>query len=168
MSSASLANTTSNTSSRNILRKVRFPKHRTHNPTPTSVFPISRHPKPANSFHLDGSRARPYDTVSPLADSLGLKIDASVSRDDAEGAAKTAKAYEGPGNVLICWEHGRLAGIAEALGVKRYAAASGASGKVNYPGDRFDLIWTIRNPYEEIESVTSEDIPGLDDGHKDP
>jgi hypothetical protein len=57
--------------------------------------------------------------------------------------------------VLICWEHGQLADIAEALGVR---------GNVKYPGDRFDLIWTVPAPYTSIASVTSEDVPGLDDG----
>ena len=54
--------------------------------------------------------------------------------------------------------------------------------KIEYPGDHFDLIWTIarhvflhiqvfrevltrhlRSPYDEISAVTSENIPGLDD-----
>jgi hypothetical protein len=91
----------------------------------------------------------------PLSRELGIPIDSSVSRDDAHGAAKAAKAYHGSGNILICWEHGELAKIAEALGVK---------GKVEYPSDRFDLIWTVLTPYTEIASVTSENIPGLDDG----
>jgi hypothetical protein len=54
----------------------------------------------------------------------------------------------------VCWEHGQLAKIAEALGVK---------GQVEYPGDRFDLIWKVEKPYKEIESPTSEDTP-LDAG----
>ncbi|KAI9857118.1 MAG: hypothetical protein M1813_008609 [Trichoglossum hirsutum] len=122
---------------------------------------LAEHPK------KDGSRTRPFETVSPLAAQLSIKIDDSVSRDDADGAAKAARAYHGPGNVLICWEHGQLSKIAEAIGVKKYAADSGASGKVKYPDDRFDLIWTVGPPYKEIERVESEGIPGLDDGRED-
>jgi hypothetical protein len=55
--------------------------------------------------------------------------------------------------VLICWEHGQLADIAEALGVPH----------AKYPGDRFDLIWTVPAPYTSIASVTSEGMPGVDD-----
>jgi len=117
---------------------------------------LAEHPK------KDGSRERPYDTVAPLASDLGLKIDASVSRDDADGAAKAAKAYSGPGNVLICWEHGQLARIAAAIGVQGYAAGSGWQGEVSYPSDRFDIIWTVKEPYVEIASVTSETAPVLD------
>lgn len=39
------------------------------------------------------------------------------------------------------------------------------SGEVKYPDDRFDLIWTLLAPYTSIASITSEDVPGLDDGH---
>ena len=55
-----------------------------------------------------------------------------------------------------------MAKIATALGVKGYSASSGWTGPVVYPGDRFDLIWTIKKPYDEIDSVTSEGVPGLD------
>ena len=79
--------------------------------------------------------------------------------------AQAANAYTGPGNVLVCWEHGQLAAIAAAMGVEKYAEKTGLAGKVEYPGDRFDLIWTVREPYVEVESVVSEAVPGLDDGH---
>jgi hypothetical protein len=93
-------------------------------------------------------RMRPLLTVQPLANDLGLTVDTSVKRDDVEKAAKAAKAWKGPGNVLVCWEHGELAKIATAIGVQ---------GEVKYPGDRFDLIWVIRHPYTEIGEVGSED-----------
>jgi len=63
-------------------------------------------------------------------------------------------AFPGPGNVLICWEHGQLDLIAQALGVP--------AAEAQYPDDRFDLIWTIPAPYTSIVSVTSEGVPGLD------
>ncbi|OCL02746.1 hypothetical protein AOQ84DRAFT_357243 [Glonium stellatum] len=119
---------------------------------------LAEHPK------KDGSRARPFETVSPLASELGLVVDTSISRDNASDVAKAAKACTGPGNVLICWEHGQLADIAAAIGVEKYAKKTGLHGKVEYPGDRFDLIWTIKEPYVEIDSVASEAVPGLDDG----
>jgi hypothetical protein len=114
---------------------------------------------------LDGSRARPSETVEPLAQDLGLKVDTSVSRNDYEGAAAAVKAYSGPGNVLVCWEHGELALIVEAVGAKKFAKNSGWDGdhhKIKYPGDRFDLIWVVPAPYDVITEVKSESIPGLD------
>jgi hypothetical protein len=64
--------------------------------------------------------------------------------------------------VLICWEHGQLAKIATALGVEKYAKSTGWTGPVDYPDDRFDLIWTVPSPYDEIVSITSEGVQGLD------
>jgi hypothetical protein len=110
----------------------------------------------------DGDRSRPVDTVKPLSKALGIKIDSKVQRNDVKGAAKAAEAYKGPGNVLICWEHGELAKIANALGVTGYAAGTGWTGSVKYPDDRFDLIWTLKAPYNTIDSVTSEGVDGLD------
>lgn len=51
------------------------------------------------------------------------------------------------------WQHGQMNNIAEALG---------ASDVENYPEDHFDLIWTLPPDYKEIESVISENCPGLD------
>jgi hypothetical protein len=79
-----------------------------------------------------------------------------------QDAADAAKAYQGPGNVLVCWEHGQLAKIATAMGVQGYAESTGWTGDVVYPGDRFDLIWTVKDPYDVIDSVTSEGAEGLD------
>jgi len=67
----------------------------------------------------DGGRDRPSETVLPLSQSLGLEVDTSIGRDDVKHVAKAAKKYDGPGNVLICWEHGELVKIAEALGVTK-------------------------------------------------
>ncbi|KAK9244577.1 hypothetical protein V1506DRAFT_540875 [Lipomyces tetrasporus] len=121
---------------------------------------LAEHPK------KDGSRSRPYDTVAPLASDLGLSVETSIRRNDAQGAAEAAKAYTGPGNVLICWEHDQLAKIAEAIGVKKYATTSGLNGKITYPDNRFDLIWMVPKPYKEITSVLSENVPGLDDANE--
>jgi hypothetical protein len=113
---------------------------------------------------IDGSRDRPYKTVEPLADSLGLKVHKKIERDDYAGAASEALSFDGPGNVLLCWEHKSLQGIAKAIGIEGYAAQTGWTGEVKYPGDRFDLIWVVPPPYTEITVVGSELVPGLDDG----
>lgn len=82
-----------------------------------------------------------------------------------------ALSYQGPGNVLICWEHHALGKIIKDIGVKKYsknvpeALQNEVDGKIEYPDDRFDIIWTIKKPYDKIDSVTSEDVKGLDDAH---
>jgi len=110
---------------------------------------IAEHPK------KDGSRSRPYETILPLSQDLGLTPNTKIDRDDASGAAIEAKSYKGPGNVLVCWEHGVLGDIVKELGVK--------GENTTYPGDRFDVIWAVRKPWETLEWVGSEGIKGLDD-----
>ncbi|KAM0429748.1 hypothetical protein ACHAPT_006354 [Fusarium lateritium] len=103
---------------------------------------------------LDGARKRPYDTVLPLAEDLGLTVDISCDRDDSDCVKDVVKGYKGTGNILICWEHKRLNNLAKELG---------ADDVDNYPSDRFDIIWTDPPKYKEITEVTSENCPGLDD-----
>lgn len=38
----------------------------------------------------------------------------------------------------------------------------GVKKKWEYP-DRFDIIWAIKPPYEKLDVIGSEDVPGLDD-----
>ncbi|CAI7646413.1 unnamed protein product [Penicillium palitans] len=104
----------------------------------------------------NGKRARPYDTVEPLAKDLGLTVDTSCDRDDPDCVKDVVAGYDGKGlaNILICWEHDALTDIAETLGVK---------DAPSYPDDSFDIIWTLPGPYKKITAKTSEHCPGLDD-----
>jgi hypothetical protein len=66
--------------------------------------------------------------------------------------------------VLICWEHMGLTEIAAALGAEKYGPESGWRGPVEYPDERFDLIWVVPPPYSQISRVEGEQVPVLDDG----
>ncbi|KAL8278862.1 hypothetical protein RQP46_008733 [Phenoliferia psychrophenolica] len=102
----------------------------------------------------DGSRARPVETVTPLAQDLGLVVDTKCDRDDAKCVATAVQKYEGSGpakNTLICWEHDALTDILTALGVKNAPS---------YPDNSFNIIWTVQN--QKLVSSTSEHCPGLD------
>ncbi|KAJ9296734.1 hypothetical protein DTO271G3_4933 [Paecilomyces variotii] len=101
----------------------------------------------------DGKRDRPYETVEPLAQDLGLTVDTSCDRDDPKCVKKTVDNYTGSGNILICWEHGELTDIVDKLG---------DDNAPTYPDDRYDIIWTDPSPYDSITSQTSENCPGLD------
>lgn len=57
----------------------------------------------AETPHSNGKRARPVDTVTPLAQELGLTIDTSCDRDDGKCVKKAVNNYTGAGNILICW-----------------------------------------------------------------
>ena len=59
-----------------------------------------RYEKKAN-FPKDGSQQRPYDTVVPLSQSLGISIDTSCQRDDSDCVADVIDNYDGSGNILV-------------------------------------------------------------------
>ncbi|KAF1989768.1 hypothetical protein K402DRAFT_401860 [Aulographum hederae CBS 113979] len=107
----------------------------------------------AQAYKSDGSRIRPYQTVKPLADDLGLTVDIQCDRDDADCVQDVVDDYDGPGNILICWEHDALHDIVKELGMKNAP---------DYPDDSFNIIWTDPSPYSSITSETSENCPGLD------
>jgi len=105
---------------------------------------MAEHPKKG------GGDQRPLDTITPLAKSLNLDVDTSCKRDDVQDVANVVKSYAGSGNILICWEHHHLYDIATALGVPNAP---------QYPDDRFDIIWTVPPPYNQITDTTSENTP---------
>ncbi len=117
-----------------------------------------------------------------------MEVDTSVDRDDNDGAAKKVRKWvekvekgDEKGNLLLCWEHGELGDIVKEVGVEGYGEGvpevvqklgteteGKERGEVEYPDDRYDIIWTVESPYGEIAAVTSEGCPGLDDGHENP
>ena len=103
----------------------------------------------------DGRQRRPYDTLRPLADDLGLTVDTACERDEIDAVVAKIQSYTGKGNVLVCWEHKRLSNIAAALGVLN---------PPRYPTERFDIIWTCEEPYQTI-SESKQMCPGLDVNH---
>lgn len=123
--------------------------------SPSSIYNIAQiiaqHP------HKHEKEARPYETILPLSESLGLTPDIDIERDDAQGAADLCLklAQEGGENVLLCWEHGVLGKIVKALGVE---------DEVVYPGDRYDVIWLVWDKNGDgqmvLEWVGSEGVPG--------
>ncbi|KAH7327306.1 putative phosphoglycerate mutase family protein [Rhexocercosporidium sp. MPI-PUGE-AT-0058] len=108
---------------------------------------IAEQPKPS------GKRTRPLMTLQPVANDLGLTVNISCDRDDAECVADLVDGYSGAGNILICWEHDNLSDIVKAMGDK---------SPPSYPDDAFNLIWTDPSPYKDITGTTSENCPGFD------
>lgn len=67
-------------------------------------------------------------TVLPLANDLGLEVDAHCSRKGTQCVADTIRAYDGPGNILIAWRHKNMGEIQELLG---------SYDPLEYPDDRY-------------------------------
>jgi len=113
----------------------------------------------AQTPQSDGSQQRPYDTILPLSQDLGITPDISCQRDDQDCVADVVSNYDGSGNILICWEHDALTDIVHALGASK-------KNSPDYPDDSFNIIWTDPPPYSGIASSTSENCPGLDTSSK--
>ncbi|GCB22218.1 ribosomal RNA-processing protein 14 [Aspergillus awamori] len=88
----------------------------------------------APKINKRGQHRRSYETVLPVAKDLDLPVDTSW-------------------NILISWRHGKMREIVQELGYE---------DPPEYPEDRFDLIWTIPFPYNNITDIQSEECPGLD------
>ncbi len=97
----------------------------------------------------DGSM-RPIETVTPLANSLGLVLIEKYTRQEYAAAAQeilNKPEYEGK-MVLICWEHDVIPDFADALGVSNAPA---------WPDQAFDRVWKI--DYENNQVSSFQDLP---------
>ncbi|KAJ5551318.1 hypothetical protein N7535_000732 [Penicillium sp. DV-2018c] len=101
----------------------------------------------------NGEHGRAYLTVLPLAGDLGLTVDTHCKRNNVTCVAETVRSYDGPGNILISWRHGKMDEIELELGALK---------PIGYPDDRYDIIWTDPWPYGNVTDIRSEECPGLD------
>lgn len=84
-----------------------------------------------------GSKSkRPLETVSALADRLGLMVDLSFSKGEEGPLAKMLG--ETPGVTLVCWQHENIAAIASGLEPTPTRAPN------SWPGDRFNLMFRFQ------------------------
>ena len=59
---------------------------------------------------------RPRITVEPLAHALGLNVNTSFDDKDYRALADELRAHQAGKNILLCWHHGRLREMLQALG----------------------------------------------------
>lgn len=80
---------------------------------------------------------RPVETITPLANALGLPINAKHADDDFKKVAEDIlgnSKYAGK-RILICWHHGKIPELTAALG--------GNPPEQHWPGTVFDRFWVI-------------------------
>jgi broad specificity phosphatase PhoE len=110
------------------------------NPYPTPDFIIA-------AKNSDESR-RPVDTVTPLADKLGLTVQADIKDGHFEKLVKelfTDPKYAGK-TVLICWHHGTMPDLAKAL--------KGTDIPDKIDKNAYNLIWQI--DYKDGKAKTTQ------------
>jgi len=107
-----------------------------------------RFPNPDRLFCATRSRHsnRPYDTLAPLAQALGMALDERYADDGyAELAADLLqKPKYADKLIVICWHHGHIPDLALSLGVAQ-AALAAAPGMVGLGWDPtvFDRFWIL-------------------------
>lgn len=82
------------------------------------------------------TRHRTHQTISVIADRLGIPITADFAKGQEPELA--AELTESGGPVLVCWDHARIPDLALALPL-----APGTVIPKAWPDDRFDLIWSF-------------------------
>lgn len=80
---------------------------------------------------------RPVETVTPLAEALGLEVDSRFANDDLTKLAEEVytKPKYGGKTVLVCWHHGHIPELATVLG------ATGVPDR--WRDAVFDRVWVV-------------------------
>jgi hypothetical protein len=119
--------------------------------TPVAIYAMEQNP------NNDDDSVRAAETVTPLAQALGLQINESYPKDDYQPLVQeimAAPAYAGR-MVLICWEHSVIPMIAQAFGATQAPA--------EWPKAEFDRAWIIDfsgNRVVDFKNIPQDVLPG--------
>jgi broad specificity phosphatase PhoE len=83
----------------------------------------------------DGEGTRTRETVTPLADRLGLTVNTDFGKGEEKDLIKHLIAQPGP--ALISWQHEEIPSMANAF------PSVTPSPPSDWPDDRFDVIWVF-------------------------
>lgn len=99
--------------------------------TPQVLFASA--PSKHHKDNPDGSKSRrPLETITPLAEKLGLEVDLRFEKGQEQAIAKELGKTKGV--VLVCWQHEAIFALAGAL----EPAPDGLP--TEWPGSRFNVI----------------------------
>ncbi len=90
----------------------------------------------------DEPSQRPYQTLTAVAERLGLQIDTHGKKAKYKEMVDAALACDGV--VLIAWQHQDIPEIGHHI--LRHTGTSGISVPQAWPGDRYDLVWVCDRP----------------------
>ncbi|HEY0798933.1 MAG TPA: hypothetical protein VGD50_07270, partial [Candidatus Baltobacteraceae bacterium] len=88
----------------------------------------------ASNPNNDGSN-RPIETITPLSQRLALPLNTNHTKGEESQLVEDAKAQNGV--VLICWQHERIANIANAI-------LGNTRAPQHWPSSRFDVVWIFK------------------------
>lgn len=117
--------------------------------TPTAIY--------ASDPGVKGTSHRMVETVTPLAESLGISIDSSFNKDDLTGLVNDIlnnPNYDGK-MVLICWEHTVIPEMASDFGW--------SSAPTTWDDSVFDRVWILNfsgNTVTSFDNIPEHLLPG--------
>ena len=79
-------------------------------------------------------------TVEPVAAALGLKVDSHFENKDFASMAADLEAHHSGENVLVCWHHGHIPKLLQALGADPATLLPGGV----WPEDKYDWLIELR------------------------
>lgn len=83
----------------------------------------------------DGDGERTRETVTPLAEDLGLTVDTTYAKGDEQALVEHVLAQPGP--TLISWQHEEIPAIAAAF------PQVTPTPPAQWPANRFDVVWVF-------------------------
>ena len=99
---------------------------------------------------------RPRLTVTPVAAALGLAVNASYKDKDYQMFVDELRAHHEGKNILVCWHHGEIPALLQALGADPNALLPDG----RWPGDQYD--WAIVLRFDHDGNL--KDAQRLDEG----
>jgi hypothetical protein len=106
-------------------------------PTPATIFASAHVGHHEAAPADDGSKSRrPEETITPLAEKLGVAINLSFTKGGETALATALAAVDGV--TLVCWQHEDIIAIARAL------APNLPGLPAQWPGDRYNVIFRFQ------------------------
>jgi hypothetical protein len=105
----------------------------------------------------DEPSQRPYQTLTAVAQRLGLAINTHGKKARFKQMADAALACDGV--VLIAWQHQDIPAIGHHI--LRHTDTSGLSLPTTWPGERYDLVWVFDRPSGSGPIASFTQVPQL-------
>lgn len=108
---------------------------------------------------------RPFLTIQPLSDAIGVKIDDEFKnkhfKDLAKELEKNRENKFNNSNVLVCWHHGEILDLASAIGANQVELPESAHWPAKWPKDAYG--WLLKIYYEPDGTLDREHTDAINE-----
>jgi hypothetical protein len=107
--------------------------------------------------HVGSKSKRPLQTITPLAERLGIKDEVNLDFAKGEEEQLVKDVLTKSGVVLISWQHQKIRDI--AIHIVGASSATAAAIPTKWPGKRFDIVWVFSPPVPPSEEWGFVQVP---------